>query len=212
MRKISAALALFGLIILLSAVVGLYWAVSGRVNVAADAEHAAPVAYFLKLTSSRAITRQARDVQDQMPDMDDQEILYEAIVAYEDMCAKCHTPPGQTVSALARGLNPAAPNLTASAYDRFPSELFLATKHGIRMTGMPAWGPTHTDKELWAIVGLIRQFPEFTGSDYADLLAEAQSAGVEHTHDNDHHHEHDNHGGQTSEKPENSDTNHHHTH
>ncbi|MHB8899042.1 MAG: c-type cytochrome [Thermoguttaceae bacterium] len=35
-------------------------------------------------------------------------------------------------------------------------------KHGIRMTPMPAFGPTHTDEEIWTIVAFICHLPDLT--------------------------------------------------
>jgi hypothetical protein len=30
-------------------------------------------------------------------------------------------------------------------------ELFWTVKHGLRMTPVPAFGPTHTDEEIWKV-------------------------------------------------------------
>ena len=35
-----------------------------------------------------------------------------------------------------------------------PAELFWVTKHGIKMTGMPAWGATHGDTDTEAATGM----------------------------------------------------------
>lgn len=107
------------------------------------------------------------------------------MVGYQDMCAACHTPPGDSPSALTRGLNPPAPDLAEAAQQRTPAELFWVTKHGIRMSGMPAWGPTHSDEELWPVVALVTRFPDFGGNDYGNLLEAAREAGVEHHHHHD---------------------------
>ena len=55
------------------------------------------------------------------------------------------------------------------------------------MTGMPAFGPTHNEKELWAIVAFTRRLPEMQAEDYrvvtktgvcvVALLAKASSLG-----------------------------------
>ena len=36
------------------------------------------------------------------------------------------------------------------------AELFWIIKNGIKMTGMPAFGPTHQDEQIWNIVGFVR--------------------------------------------------------
>ena len=168
-------------------------AFSGRMDVSATGEHGALPARLLEGTREAAVRRNARDVAVQMPDLDDPASLLEAVVGFEDMCAVCHVPPGGDPSSLSRGLNPPATDLTRAAEHRTPAELFWVTKHGIRMTGMPAWGPTHTDAELWPVVALVTRFPGFGPADYGELLSEARAAGVEHHHDHDHDHDHDHH-------------------
>jgi mono/diheme cytochrome c family protein len=175
-----------------------YWvvALSGRMDVAADDTHWPITDRVLETIRSNSVTRQARDISPALPDLADTDLLYEAVVGFEDMCAACHTPPGDSPTALSRGLNPPASDLADAAKKRTPAELFWVTKHGIRMTGMPAWGPTHSDEELWPIIALIIRFPDFADDDYANLLAAAREAGVEHhhhDHDDDHDHHHDHH-------------------
>lgn len=36
------------------------------------------------------------------------------------------------------------------------SQLFWVIKHGIRNTGMPAWGSILSDEEIWQLVSLLR--------------------------------------------------------
>jgi hypothetical protein len=62
-----------------------------------------------------------------------------------------------------------------------PAELFWIMKHGIRMTGMPAWGD-HSDDELWATVAFIEKLPGMTEQDYAKLVA-ASRAQAGHPHE-----------------------------
>jgi mono/diheme cytochrome c family protein len=168
------------------------WVYSGRVQVAADVEHHALTHWLLETARERAVARAARRVQERLPALGKDQLL-EAVAGFEDMCAGCHVPPGRAASALARGLNPAAPDLVRAARERTGAELFWVTRHGIRMTGMPAWGITHSDNELWPLVALILRFPEFGAGEYERLLEEAKAAGIEHDHDHDHghHHEHD---------------------
>ena len=43
---------------------------------------------------------------------------------------------------------------------------FGIVKHGVRMTAMPAWGATHSDAKLWAIVAFLKQLPGMTAARY----------------------------------------------
>jgi mono/diheme cytochrome c family protein len=184
-KAIVITIALF----VLAAVAAGYYLYAGRTDVRADREHDWMTQWLVETARSRAVQRQARAVEVRLPELAGDELL-EAIAAYEDMCAVCHAPPDRARTALARGLNPAPPDLVDAAAKYPPEELFWVTRHGIRMTGMPAWGLTHSDEELWALVALIQRFPGMRGAEYEDLLAQAQAAGIEHQHGHDDHHDH----------------------
>ena len=49
-------------------------------------------------------------------------------------------------------------------------------KHGIKMTGMPAWD-THSDEALWATVAFLRALPSMSEQDYAKLLVRTMGGG-----------------------------------
>ncbi len=181
------------LLILLAVALLAYWtlASSGRMDVAADGAHWPITDRVIESIRENSVARQARDITPQLPDLDHEMTLFQAVAGFEDMCAACHTPPGGSPTALSRGLNPSAPDLAESARARTAEELFWVTKYGIRMTGMPAWGPTHSDAELWLQVALITRFPDFADDEYGNLLAAARAAGVEHVHGHGHEHHHD---------------------
>jgi mono/diheme cytochrome c family protein len=58
---------------------------------------------------------------------------------YDDMCSGCHLAPGQEKTEISKGLYPSPPELSRGN-DLNPAEQFWVLKHGIKMTGMPAWG------------------------------------------------------------------------
>jgi mono/diheme cytochrome c family protein len=37
------------------------------------------------------------------------------------------------------------------------------------MTGMPAWGKTHSDEKIWAIVAFVKQLSNMTAEDYKKM-------------------------------------------
>ena len=55
-------------------------------------------------------------------------------------------------------------------------------KNGIRMTGMPAWGPTHTDAQIWELVAFMKRLPELSPDAYRNLIVNAQDDGHGHEH------------------------------
>jgi hypothetical protein len=41
------------------------------------------------------------------------------------------------------------------------------------MAGMPAFGPTHSEEEIWGISMFVKRLPEIDAADYARLRREA---------------------------------------
>ena len=222
MRVLKGLLIIIGLAALLVGGYCAFHAASGRMDIAATGEHNALTSRLIQGARQAAVSRSARDIEVRLPDLDNQDVLFEAVAGFDDMCAVCHTPPGGSPTAVARGLNPPATDLAWSGANRSPAELLWVTRHGIRMTGMPAWGPTHSDAELWPIVALITRFPDFADEDYGRLLQAAREAGVEHVHHNgeehdhgndhhhDHHHEHNEHNDPAHNSEDHDE--HHHQH
>jgi hypothetical protein len=46
-------------------------------------------------------------------------------------------------------------------------------KHGVKLTGMPAWGLTHDDELLWDVVAFVRRLPKLTPEQYEALAKNA---------------------------------------
>jgi len=100
---------------------------------------------------------------------------------YKEMCVFCHGAPGVDASEAGEGLNPPAPDLTlAKIQKRTDGELFWIVQNGIRMTGMPAFGPTHKDEEIWKMVAFLRHLPELTPEEQKAL--HPAEAAEEHHH------------------------------
>lgn len=152
---------------------------TGVYNVAATDKHLAPTAWALDTTVANAVAKRARgmDVPD---DLGNREQLYAGINNYSEMCAGCHAPPGGEPGPVARGLYPEPTDLRRAGEHMSAAELFWVVKHGIKATGMPAWGPTHSDKALWSIVALVQRFPAMDGAAYATLKEAARDQGGHH--------------------------------
>ena len=79
-------------------------------------------------------------------------------------------------------MDPEPPDLGKVAKKRTPAELFWVIKHGIRMTAMPAWGPTHSDTQLWALVALIERLPDLSAQEFRQLVKQAGNGDEGHGH------------------------------
>jgi mono/diheme cytochrome c family protein len=69
-------------------------------------------------------------------------------------------------------LNPGAPDLSLPRVQaRTDGQLFWITSEGIRMSGMPAFGPTQDEDEIWHMVAFLRHLPELSEEEVAQLKA-----------------------------------------
>jgi len=152
---------------------------SGIVDVAADEPHGDLVYWLLEQTRENSIKKAAEGIE--VPDLNDPELLLTGGVDYEFMCSSCHLKPGQAESDMSVGLYPAPPNLTVAPESHKGHEHgdgagnlrknFWVIKHGIKASGMPAWGKTHDDDRIWAMVAFIKKLPTLTPEQYQVLTA-----------------------------------------
>lgn len=91
---------------------------------------------------------------------------------FKENCVMCHGAPGVPEDELGMGLNPPAPDLTLPQIQKMTDgQLFWVIQNGIRMTGMPAFGPTHSEREIWMMVAFVRHLPEITAAEQQALKA-----------------------------------------
>ena len=138
----------------------------GVFNVAADDPHTKPVYWLLETLRERSIAIRARDIA--VPPLDDPTLISAGGADYNEMCTGCHLQPGVEQSELAAAMYPRPPSLARVKRER-PAETFWIIKHGIKMSGMPAWGATHDDRRMWAIVAFLQQLPRLTPAQYQIL-------------------------------------------
>ena len=166
---------------------------AGGYNVAADAPHWPATARVLEAVRERSI--RARSAGIVVPNLADDALIAQGAEHYGAMCAGCHLAPGVDDTELRAGLYPKPPNLAAVASThghahaaRSPAEQFWIIKHGLKMTGMPAWGPTHDDAEIWGLVAFVRQLPAMHAAQYRELAGPTGSGLSDHGHGPDHDH------------------------
>jgi mono/diheme cytochrome c family protein len=160
--KIAAGI---GIVLFLLAAAALAFVFSGAYDVGATSAHASPTWRLMRTVMERSVRRHARNVR--VPELDDPEKVHRGFTGFHAMCVTCHGAPGVKPSEIGQGLNPKAPNLAEAARAWTAAELYVIIKHGIKMTGMPAWGPTHDDNQLWALVAFLRVLPDMPADEYA---------------------------------------------
>jgi thiosulfate dehydrogenase len=83
--------------------------------------------------------------------------LSEGARLYEEHCSVCHGGAKQKISPLRDKFSPPAPQLVNKVPHDPEPWLFWVTKHGVRMTGMPAWSGILSDDDIWKTVAFIKR-------------------------------------------------------
>jgi len=103
-----------------------------------------------KTSLQATIRREAQGLRSPLQPTDDN--LAAGIALYRAHCQVCHGGADGGVSSIARGLTPKAPQLAKDGVEDDPEEVtYWKVAHGIRFTGMPAFGETLSGREMWQI-------------------------------------------------------------
>ena len=160
-------------IVLLLVVVGCAggFIYSGVYDIGADAPHWRIVFGLLDEFRDRAIVHHARGVT--VPgDLNSPRRVAAGAALYSEMCTSCHLAPGINPTELSKDLYPAAPEL-ARGDDLSAAQQFWVTKHGVKLSAMPAWGKTHNDQLIWNLVAFVRQMPGMNEQQFEAAVASA---------------------------------------
>jgi mono/diheme cytochrome c family protein len=148
------------------AIAGFVW--SGVYDIGADAAHTRPVHAALQALRERSIDTRAAKLQ--VPaDLADPVRIRQGAGNYDAMCSGCHLAPGVEETELSRGLYPKPPKLTSHTVD--PARAFWVIKHGIKASGMPAWGKSMEDEYIWGMVAFLQELPKLDATRYRALVA-----------------------------------------
>lgn len=142
---------------------------SGRYDIGADTPHWEITRKIMEVVRDRSIAVRANQIE--VPDLQDEQLVLKGAGQYAAMCVNCHLAPEQSDSKIRPGLYPKPPNLTEQRID--PKRAFWVTKHGLKMSGMPAWGLGHDDAIIWSIVAFLNKLPGLSAEHYKDLVARA---------------------------------------
>jgi mono/diheme cytochrome c family protein len=153
---------------------------TGSFNTSAEKPPGKMERRFAEFALNRSVARRAPSRKNPLPA--NAETLRGGLAHFRENCVICHGAPGVDPGEIGQGLNPGAPDLTLPRVQaRTDGQLYWLVDEGIRMTGMPAFGPTHGENELWQIVAFLRHLPEITEEEKAQLKGAKEQA--------EHHHE-----------------------
>ena len=156
-----------GTLLLLGAIV-LLVILTGAYNVAADDRHTPITEWALDTSMTNSVQSRASDLQ--APEFT-QAMIEAGAGEYKAMCAHCHGGVGEARAEWSAGMLPHPPALANAAEMWSDEEVFWLVKHGVKASGMPAFGGTHEDPALWNIAAFVREMPEMSEEQYASLGA-----------------------------------------
>ncbi|HZD41704.1 MAG TPA: c-type cytochrome [Terriglobales bacterium] len=171
------------ILVLIVVVILAGWFFGGGVyNIAASKPHSEVVRWVFTNVRDQSIDRHSRGIE--TPSLDNLALIKKGAREYDEECAICHGAPGKKRTEVAKGLNPEPPDLDKGEVQKKYSdpELYWIIEHGIRMTGMPAFGPTHNKEEIWRLVAFVKHLPNMKAQEYKGMAqaSEHKMASTEH--------------------------------
>lgn len=144
----------------------------GWFDIAAADAHLPFVRWFVHRVMIHGVGQRAPRVQ--VPATVPVAVVAGGLCQYQQHCQMCHGGPGVARSTWANGLNPAPPYLIDARSRWTPQELYWIIAKGVKMTAMPSWKMSMSDKQIWSIVAYLENMPRVPASAYRKWSAAGQ--------------------------------------
>jgi mono/diheme cytochrome c family protein len=162
--RMKTVLLMLALAVLLALVAATAFVAIGMYNIAATVQHTRPVYWLLDYAMRRSVKLRTAAIE--TPKLDDETRIRNGFAHYRSHCLQCHGAPGIAPEPFALGLVPAPAALVATAREWPAKEIYWVVKHGIKMSGMPAWEYRMTDEEIWDVVAFVEHMPALSPAEY----------------------------------------------
>lgn len=146
----------------------------GLYDVSATSAHTQPVYSLLEVAMHRSVKLRAADIKP--PDLSSEDLMARGGACFRDWCVQCHGAPGVAPSPVGMSLQPQPGSLVDAGSRWHTRELYWITRHGIKMSGMPAWEFRLSDQDIWAVTGFLARLPSLSPRQYA-LMTQGGAAG-----------------------------------
>ncbi|MBW3097064.1 c-type cytochrome [Pseudohoeflea coraliihabitans] len=165
-----------GVLAVLGALGGIAVVAFGLYNVSASSGHLPGVSWVLNTTFRNSVRLRAPEPES-VPDLSIPGYAALGARHYDSACKMCHGAPGEPRSATVLSMVPQPPPLASAVSHWQPNELFWIVRHGIKMSGMPAW-PAERDDDVWPVVAFLAQAEDLSVEGYRELAGLPQSPGI----------------------------------
>jgi thiosulfate dehydrogenase len=140
--------------VLATAIAGFVIIQTGTMPANADARPPAFERWAAKTSLHRTLNR-ARRLVDPLA-LNDRNVIA-GIKVYDQSCAVCHGDSRAIPTTVARGLYQRPPQLARYGVEDDPQWVTRwKVQHGIRWTGMPAFGPTLSETAIWQVTMFLK--------------------------------------------------------
>jgi len=155
----GAASVVFGGIVIAVLVLEFGW-----FDISAADAHMPVVRWFVHRVMIHGVGRRAAHIP--VPATVPAAVVAGGLCEYQQHCQMCHGGPGVARGAWANGLNPTPPYLIDSHSHWTPQELYWIISKGVKMTAMPSWKMSMSDKQMWSIVAYLENMPKIPPGAY----------------------------------------------
>jgi len=173
--RFFAAIGVLAICLCAAAAVYLY---GGFYSVAASEPHSGFIAWSLEHIRDASV---ARHVDAGLTgSLDDPALIKKGAHEFvEEGCVDCHGGPGVEPEKFATGMRPEPPELAEHAHHLDAAETVWIIRHGIKMTGMPAFGG-HTDAdEQRALVAFVLHIKSVPPAEFRTIKQQTAQKGGE---------------------------------
>lgn len=174
MSPIRVALATTAVLALTGALGAAAFIWIGVYDVGATRQHTQAVFSLLETAMHRSVRLRAAGVV--VPPLNDEQMVLRGAACFHDKCVQCHGAPGVSQGDIGKSMQPLPGPLVDAPQNWRAAELYWITKHGIRLSGMPAWEFRLTDAQLWDVVAFMQRLPDLTPQAYAEATAWREKA------------------------------------
>lgn len=126
----------------------------GLADVPADVNPSAMESRLMHFAVHAAVRHNAPKTQNPFPPTD--ENLIAGGILYVNGCAGCHGQPGKSPGEDEPEYS-RPPKFARDASPYSEPEMFWVIQHGVRRTGMSAYGPFYSEKEMWNLAAFVKR-------------------------------------------------------
>jgi len=156
---------------LAAALAGAAVVFGGLYDVASTTQHWQVTYSLVEKAMRQSVRLRARGITE--PPLADERMALRGAGCFRDKCVQCHGAPGVAQDDIGKSMQPLPGPLVDARRHWRARELYWLTRHGIRMSGMPAWEFRLREEELWELVAFMQQLPDLSAGQYAEWMRRA---------------------------------------